>query len=58
VRRTTPWARSAALLACTPLLLSCSLVGTGDGDGDGTSASTADGGGTVVLVTHDSFSLP
>ena len=57
MRRTNPWARSAALLACTPLLISCSLVGTGD-DGDSSAAAGGPGGGTVVLVTHDSFSLP
>lgn len=44
------------------LLTSCSLIGTGDDDSaadpsTGTSGGT-ETGGPVVLVTHDSFSLP
>ena len=44
------------------LLTSCSLIGTGDDDSaadpsTGTSGGTVTGG-PVVLVTHDSFSLP
>ena len=44
------------------LLTSCSLIGTGDDDSaadpsTGTSGG-AEAGGPVVLVTHDSFSLP
>ena len=44
------------------LLTSCSLIGTGDDDSaadpsTGTSGGT-EAGGPVVLVTHDSFSLP
>ena len=44
------------------LLSSCSLIGTGDDDSaadpsTGTSGAT-EAGGPVVLVTHDSFSLP
>ena len=38
----------------------CSLVGTDDGgdDGEAGTAGATGGGGTVVLVTHDSFALP
>ncbi|CAM3833692.1 thiamine ABC transporter substrate-binding protein [Nocardioides marinus] len=56
MRRTTV----PALLTCALALSSCSLVGTGDDEaadrptGDG----TTEAGGPVVLVTHDSFSLP
>lgn len=48
--------------AAVAALGACSLVGQddgGDGDGaDGDDAAATDGGGTVVLVTHDSFALP
>lgn len=44
------------------LLTSCSLIGTGDDDSaaDPSTGSSggAEAGGPVVLVTHDSFSLP
>lgn len=57
MRRTTA---SVALVASTLLLSSCSLLGTGDEDTAAPSgdAPAGDAGGTVVLVTHDSFSLP
>lgn len=58
MRRTA--STSASLALCALLLSSCSLVGTG---GDDTATPSGDApageaGGTVVLVTHDSFSLP
>ena len=56
MRRTTV----PALLTCALALSSCSLVGDDDSAADpstGTSGGT-EAGGPVVLVTHDSFSLP
>lgn len=49
----------AALLALLPLV-ACSAIGADDGAEPGRSpdgGSGSDGGGTVVLVTHDSFAL-
>ncbi|GEN81180.1 thiamine ABC transporter substrate-binding protein [Actinotalea fermentans] len=54
-----------AVVAATAVaaLGACSLVGADDGgdagdDGADDGAASGDGGGTVVLVTHDSFALP
>ena len=47
--------RVTAALAAVSALGACSLVGTEDG---APGASATAGGGTVVLVTHDSFALP
>ncbi|WP_348690018.1 thiamine ABC transporter substrate-binding protein [uncultured Nocardioides sp.] len=60
MRRTASMTVSGVLGAL--LLTSCSLIGTGDDDSaadpsTGTSGGTVTGG-PVVLVTHDSFSLP
>jgi thiamine transport system substrate-binding protein len=50
---------SAALAALGALALtSCSLAGTSGDDDAGTSSGTDGAGGTVTLVTHDSFGLP
>ncbi|MBO1752903.1 thiamine ABC transporter substrate-binding protein [Actinotalea sp. BY-33] len=51
--------RLGAFVAAGALLAGCSTIGTGSDD-DGASedgATTGEGGGTVVLVTHDSFAL-
>ncbi len=45
---------SAVLLTCAFATASCSLIGTGDDE----SRATAQAGGEVVLVTHESFVLP
>ncbi|MCB0907907.1 MAG: hypothetical protein KDB63_12415, partial [Nocardioidaceae bacterium] len=58
-RTTTRLTRLAAIVAATALTAGCSLMGgsaepdRSSGSGDGSSA-----GGTVVLVTHDSWFLP
>jgi thiamine transport system substrate-binding protein len=66
VRRTAflPTLKPALATTLGALLLSsCSLVGSGDDDGSATDTGGAEpgaaaAGGTVVLVTHDSFTLP
>ena len=68
MRRTAFLPTPATVLATSLgalLLSSCSLVGTGDNGGSatdgadpGSGSATSEAGGTVVLVTHDSFSLP
>lgn len=67
MRRMTILPTIRPTVVATPLLVlalaGCSLVGTGDDDSatDGASDGpdgTGTAGGTVVLVTHDSFSLP
>ncbi|WP_309648004.1 thiamine ABC transporter substrate-binding protein [Nocardioides sp.] len=45
---------SAVLLTCAFATASCSLIGTGDDE----ERATAQAGGEVVLVTHESFVLP
>jgi len=45
---------SAVLLTCAFATASCSLIGTGDDQ----EQATAQAGGEVVLVTHESFVLP
>lgn len=49
--RTAPTGRTLAGAAAFALLAGCSAVGTGDAPDE------AEAGGTVVLVTHDSFAL-
>lgn len=58
---TGPVVRTAVALGAGALLAGCSLAGGGDEAADDDSGATdgsAAAGGEVVLVTHDSFSLP
>lgn len=57
-RRTGRAATAATTLATAAALTACSVLG-GDGADPGGSDATGDaGGGTVVLLTHNSFSVP
>ena len=57
-RRTRRAATAATTLATAAALTACSVLG-GDGADPGGSDATGDaGGGTVVLLTHNSFSVP
>ena len=58
--KTTAVRAGALALALTTSLAGCSLAGGGGDDEDqaSDSGSPGQGGGTVVLVTHESFALP